>query len=170
MKTILYNTYTGDFIHPVIVGKYLVDGVPGPLPDYIIELEIIELSPPVFDKNTQVAFLTTNLDLNNKLYIKSYSIRDLTPQEILDRQETRNARQCTPRQFRLALIQLGKDLNQIQIAIDNISDPALKQQTQVEWEYALEIKIDHPGVISIASTLNISEQELQDIFNLAVTL
>jgi hypothetical protein len=170
MQTFLYNLNTQQREGPIREGRYLVDGQPGPLPDYLVELEIVVVVPdPPYDPATQTLEHRAYADLaNNKWYEENY-VRDLTEEEI-EQRKAKPPNTCSPRQLRLALIQSGISLSAVQGFIDGIGDPVQKEIAIVEWEYALEIVRGHPLVQAIAANLNLTEQQIDDIFTLAVTL
>lgn len=68
----------------------------------------------------------------------------------------------TMRQARLALLQSGL-LTQVSASI---TDPA----AQIEWEYAQTVERNSPLVQQIATGLNLTEAQLDDLFQLAVSL
>jgi len=107
--------------------------------------------------------------LPNFKWIEETYVRDLSQQEI-DQRLPQPPDTCTPRQLRIALIQTGISPSIIDAQIDGISDPVQKEISRAEWEYALEIKKEHPLVGMIAASLNLTEQQVTDIFILAVTL
>ena len=168
METFLYNTITQKREGPVRQGRYLVDGVPGPLPEGWVELTITDLPPPSFDDNTQTLERNEYVDIQNGLWVREYYIRNLSQQEIEDRLP-KPPNSCTPRQFRLALINSNIDIDTIETMLNNIQDPTQKKIALIEWEYSIEIKRDHPLISSFAQQLNITEQQLDDIFILANT-
>lgn len=147
----------------------MVDGQPGALPDFLVELEIEKRPDPLYDSATQTLEYRSFLDLPNFKWIEESYIRDLTQQEI-DQRLPQSPDICTPRQLRIALIQNGISLSLIEAQIDGISDPAQKEIARAEWEYALEIKREHPLVNMIASSLNLTQKQVDDIFTLAATL
>ena len=71
----------------------------------------------------------------------------------------------TMRQARLALLQSGL-LATIETAITTGTDEAMK----IEWEYATEVKRDWSSLVTLAETLGMTSQELDDLFQLASTL
>ncbi len=71
---------------------------------------------------------------------------------------------CTPRQARLALA--GAGLLTAVEAFVAASDAA----TQIEWQYASEIKRDWPPVLAFAAANKISDEQLDALFALAATL
>ena len=169
MQTFLYNLNTQQREGEIREGRYLVDGQPGALPDFLVELEIEKRADPAYDSATQTLENRAFADLSNFKWIEETYVRDLSQQEI-DQRLPQPPDTCTPRQLRIALIQTGISPSIIDAQIDGISDPVQKEISRAEWEYALEIKKEHPLVGMIATSLNLTEQQVTDIFILAVTL
>ena len=71
----------------------------------------------------------------------------------------------TMRQARLALLQSGL-LAAIESAIQNGTDEAMK----IEWEYATELRRDWASLITLIEALNITSEQLDELFALADTL
>jgi len=171
MRTFLYNLNTQKREGEIREGRYLVDGRPGPLPDFLVELEIEKRPDPPYDGATQTVEYRSFADLPNLKWIEESYVRNLSQAEIDQRvPQLPDPDTCTPRQLRIALIQTGISLSAIEAQIDAISDPVQKEIARAEWEYALEIKRWHPLVEMIASSLNLTDQQVFDIFSLAVTL
>lgn len=169
MQTFLYNLNTQKREGEIREGRYLVDGQPGALPDFLVELEIEKRPDPSYDYATQTLESRAFADLVNFKWVQESYIRDLTQQEI-DQRKPKLPDTCSPRQLRIALIQNGISPSVVDAQIDGISDPVQKEIASAEWEYALEIKKEHPLVGMIATSLNLTEQQVDDIFVLAVTL
>ena len=169
MQTFLYNLNTQQREGEIREGRYLVDGQPGALPDFLVELEIEKRADPAYDSATQTLENRAFADLSNFKWIEETYVRDLSQQEI-DQRIPQPPDTCSPRQLRIALIQTGISPSLIDAQIDGISDPVQKEIARAEWEYALEIKKEHPLVGMIAASLNLTEQQVTDIFILAVTL
>lgn len=74
----------------------------------------------------------------------------------------------TMRQARLALLQQGL-LSQVQTAIDSLPSPQ-KEAAQIEWDYSSEVHRDKPFVQLLGSTLGLSDEQLDSLFELASTL
>lgn len=70
----------------------------------------------------------------------------------------------TPRQARLALLQS----NLLETVEDRINQ--IGGETKITWEYATEINRDAPMIINIGESLNLTEQQIDDLFTLASTL
>lgn len=168
METFLYNTITQKREGPIRNGRYLVDGLPGPLPDGWVELTINVLPAPTYDDQTQTLEYNEYADIPNGFWVREYYVRNLTQQEIINRQP-KPPDSCSPRQFRLALINSNIDINTIESMLNNISDPVAKKTAFIEWEYSIEIKRSHPLINSFAQQLGITEQQLDNIFILANT-
>ena len=169
MQTFLYNLNTQQREGEIREGRYLVDGQPGALPDFLVELEIEKRADPTYDYAKQTLESRAFADLANFKWVQESYIRDLTQQEI-DQRKPKLPDTCSPRQLRIALIQNGISPSVVDAQIDGISDPVQKEIASAEWEYALEIKKEHPLVGMIATSLNLTEQQVDDIFVLAVTL
>lgn len=169
MQTFLYNLNTQQREGEIREGRYLVDGQPGALPDFLVELEIEKRPDPTYDYQTQTLENRAFADLPNFKWIEETYVRDLSQQEI-DQRKPKLPDTCTPRQLRIALIQSGISLATIENQIDSISDSVQREIARAEWEYALEIKKEHPLVDMIAVNLNLTEKQVDDIFVLAVTL
>ncbi len=88
MKTILYNTNSHQTEGPVRGGLYndiFNSGLsiePGWLPDYMIQLELIEDKPPAIDTFYHILSFTWEADLQNKQYKKVWTSREKTPHEL----------------------------------------------------------------------------------------
>lgn len=168
METFLYNTITQKREGPIREGRYLVDGLPGPLPEGWVELIMVELSIPSYDEQTQTLDYNEYADLQNNQWVKEWYVRNLTQQEIDDR-KPKPPNYCTPRQFRLALIESNIDLETIETMLNNMPDQIERKKAIIEWEYSITIERNHPLILFFASQLNVTEEELDNIFILANT-
>lgn len=74
----------------------------------------------------------------------------------------------TMRQARLALLQSGL-LSTVEAAISSM--PGVEGQVaRIEWEYATTLDKSHPLTLAMAQTLSFTEQQLDELFQLASTL
>lgn len=169
MRTFLYNLNTQQREGPIREGRYLVDGQPGPLPSFLVELEIERLPNPAYDYATQTIEYRSFADLPNFKWIEEPYVRNLSQEEI-EQRIPKPPDACTPRQLRIALIQAGISLSTIENQIDAIPDPIQKEISRAEWEYALEIKKDHPMVDMIATSLGLTKEQVDNIFSIAINL
>ena len=69
------------------------------------------------------------------------------------------------RQARRALLQQNL-LSAVQPAIDSLPSPE-KEAAQIDWEYAQEVKRSDPLVQSLAVALELTEEDLDELFLLA---
>lgn len=168
MQTFIYNTVTQKREGPIRNGRYTIDGQPVELPNGYVELVIVQLPDPSYDYATETLEYREYADLNNLQWIKETYIRTLTEDEI-EQRKPKPPNSCTPRQFRLALITLGIDIAMVEQMLNNIQDPTEKQIALIEWEYALEIKRNHPLLGTFASQMGLTEQQLDQIFITANT-
>jgi hypothetical protein len=74
------------------------------------------------------------------------------------------------RQVRLWLLQNGILLNQVEDAINTITDPLLRESTRVEWEYAPYIERNHPLIESLAQYLGLTPEQIDQGFVIASQL
>uniref|UniRef100_UPI0040470ACC hypothetical protein n=1 Tax=Aliarcobacter sp. TaxID=2321116 RepID=UPI0040470ACC len=70
--------------------------------------------------------------------------------------------QITARQARLALLQIGK-LADVAAAISNLNSP-IKEQVEIEWEYATDIYRNHNFIEVLGSSLGLDANALDDLF------
>ena len=68
----------------------------------------------------------------------------------------------TMRQARLALLAHNK-LSDVQTTIDSLPSP-MKEQAQIEWEYASNIEITNPLIVQLMGSLGFTETTLSDLF------
>lgn len=71
----------------------------------------------------------------------------------------------TMRQARLALMNAGL-LEAVEEAVAGLPGDAGKA-ARIDWEYATELRRDHPLVASLAATLGLSDDALNDLFRAA---
>lgn len=78
--------------------------------------------------------------------------------------ERRATMACTPRQARLALASAGV-YEAVQTAVAAVSD-----QARIEWEYATMVERTNPIITEMQGALGMSDEDLDNLFELAVTL
>lgn len=102
-------------------------------------------------------------------FLRNASDDDLTrfgiePYEVTDEPTGASVPEAvSPRQIRLALFQLNQ-LSAVQAFIDAGSD-----DLKIEWEYATEVRRDHPMWSVGAAALGLSEEDVDGLFILAAT-
>lgn len=68
------------------------------------------------------------------------------------------------RQIRLWLVQHGFQLSQIDMAIDSIQDPIVRETVKIEWEYAPYVERTHPWLESFAFSLGLTSEQIDEAF------
>jgi len=86
------------------------------------------------------------------------------------KEELRALTTVTPAQIRLALIESGISLAIIDNALNSIEDSVEREKATVLWEYATIVERNNPFVTSIGAMLGKTEEEIDAIFALALTL
>jgi len=71
---------------------------------------------------------------------------------------------ATPRQLRLAMVDVGIDPSIIDQMIAAMPDGIDKTKAHTEWEYALEISRSHPLVELMIQTLGRSAEDADNLF------
>lgn len=84
--------------------------------------------------------------------------------EAVEAAERRATMACTPRQARLALASAGL-YEAVQTSVAQVSD-----QARIEWEYATMVERNNPIISEMQEALGISDEDLDNLFDLAVTL
>lgn len=164
MKTFLYNLNTNQREGPIRNGRYLIDGLPGPLPDFLVELELQEIPDPEFNRQTQYLVYREYIDLPNKKWIKDSFVKDFTPEEIENNNKRLSPEYVTARQFRLGLVKNGITLERIDNLINSIADETKKAMIKIEWEYGTQVYRHHPSIEEFRVLLNLTNEEVDKIF------
>jgi hypothetical protein len=172
METFLYNTDTNERVGPIRQGYFTVDGVRPNLEPPIVEIEIIYPETPSYDRSTQTIEYKEFLDLPNLKFVKGYVVRNLTQEEIDANNNQPGAyvpETCTPRQFRLALLDFDIDPDYITNFIEQIQDVEQRKRILIIWEYANSIERYDPLITQFAQMLNVDDQTIDEIFKRAIT-
>lgn len=70
----------------------------------------------------------------------------------------------TQRQLRIGLIRLGIFPESITVALQTIEDEVARAEALTEWEFASEIRREHPLVATLAAQLGISDDAVDELF------
>jgi len=70
----------------------------------------------------------------------------------------------TPRQFKLALLDIDVYPETVESAIATIEDQKLRTAAQIEWREASVFRRDHPLLLQIAPLLGATDEQLDAIF------
>lgn len=78
-------------------------------------------------------------------------------------------RAVTPRQIRMALIKAGYTLQNIEDTLNTLPEPQ-KSEAKIAWEYSNEFQRNNPLIIAFAPMLNLTPDQIDQLFMLAATL
>ena len=84
--------------------------------------------------------------------------------------ETPAVKPLTRRQFRLALVANGYNLSDIEALINKIEDVGRRQFTQIEWQDANTFERHNQSLLLMASMLEISSDQLNQMWAQALAL
>jgi hypothetical protein len=102
---------------------------------------------------------------SNGNWMTSYVAVDYTAEEIAAKVEQwRSSASCTPFQGRVALSDAGLLAN-VETAI-----AAADEKTKVAWEYALEWKRLSPMIVTLATSLNLTDEQVDTLFKEAASV
>jgi hypothetical protein len=121
------------------------------------KIGVIEV-PDIPQPDTSIYHTTENPD-------GSWTAIPKTEAEIAQEQKDRIPTVLSPAQVRLVLKQFGL-LSQVEAAIAASTDDALK----IEWEFRVEFVRNSPTLLAMASALNISDAQLDEMFTIGATL
>jgi len=68
------------------------------------------------------------------------------------------------RQIRIWLVRAGVSLASIDAAIDAIPDPQARQEARIEWDFAPYCERKHPMLETIAASLGLSSEQVDQAF------
>lgn len=127
----------------------------------------IDVFEPVYDPNTQRIAYDYVYDSVADIVTRTATIIDIAQQEILEQLQLKRQRMiCTNYQARAVLIQLN-----LYSAVENImSDPQTDPMAKIAWEYASNFYRISPFVNSMASVLNLTDEQLDDLFEQAMAV
>lgn len=124
-------------------------------------------SQPAFDPFTQ--YITLNQIEDPMQETVGWTIHDMTAEEISEYLTNwRSNVDVTMRQARLALAQQGL-LQTVEDAIALIPEPD-RSAISIEWEYSAVVQRASAWVGVLAPALGLSDEQIDDLFNLASTL
>ena len=72
--------------------------------------------------------------------------------------------EVTRRQFRIALVLAGIDLDDVEVVLNGIEDPVERAIALIEWRDALTFKRNHQLIISFAPLFNLTSEDLDNLF------
>ena len=75
----------------------------------------------------------------------------------------------TARQFKLGLVRNGITLTSIEALLSGESDPVAREDNTIEWTYSSTFERDHPLVISLSASLGLSAEQVDAMWEAALT-
>lgn len=152
----LYDTNTQKIIwsaqHP-----YLVDGMPGVLPNNIIGL-VEEVEPyPTGLLSYQTAQQNEEINILDKKLYKRWTVVQQIPEEI------------PLWALRSVLALTGISQESINTLISSLPEPQ-KTVANIQWEYGNYIVRDHPLISALGAALGLSSVDIDNVFIAAVQL
>lgn len=90
------------------------------------------------------------------------------PPDIIDRPPEKIT-QVTMRQARLELLRMNK-LKDVDEALSSIADEQQRQAAQIEWEYSAVVDRYSPLVIALTPALNLTDEDMDNLFESASKL
>lgn len=118
---------------------------------------------PQYSPSTQKIYETTPV-LANGVWTQQWKIDELTPDEIEANRIAAIPASVSPRQIRQALTRVGLR-QQVETAV-----AAADQDTKDWYEYATEFIRTNSHVLALASSLSVTERQLDDLWTLAGSL
>lgn len=100
----------------------------------------------------------------NVIYTAQKQYEDLQAEEM----RARLPSTASPMRLRLALLEMEL-LDSVKSYVDALEEPQ-KSKVLIMWEYSTEINKNHPAVQHLATALEITSEQLDDLFVLANTL
>lgn len=138
---------------------------PAEMPAALLEeFGVYEVAPVDVPAVSSTQIVSEGTPVFDGQWKQSWVVREMTSEEL----QARVPAVATMRQARLALLQIGK-LDDVTAAIDAMSEPQ-KSAAQIEWEYALTVERNSALLQALAAAIGLTDQDLNDLFTLAVTL
>lgn len=135
----------------------------------IHQLEISENGFTITPEFEGVADIV-NAHANNKMQLLG-GLSQLNPEYVWAViYETPAVKPLTRRQFRLALVANGYNLSDIEALINKIEDVGQRQFTQIEWQDANTFERHNQSLLLMASMLEISSDQLNQMWAQALAL
>lgn len=127
---------------------------------------LLEETLPSYDPETQKLSFSSHATESSGIWSRTIIVVDLTPEEIVEMKKERVPYSVTRRQARRALALSGL-LDLVQPAIDAIPDPTARALAQIDWDDAQEFQCHDETLLLLASALELTEDQLDDLFILA---
>ena len=127
---------------------------------FLAEQNIVKVeyeAQPVIDDFTQKVEQDKLATLENGLYIIKYRVLPKTETEIIEYRNSQVPQSITPLQAKLQLLKLG--------LLDEVETLVTGDRTaQLYWEYASIIERDNAVLLSMANSLGLTSEQVDDMF------
>ena len=126
------------------------------------------VSIPLVDILSEI--LGKRIVMNDNKYVELETLKEVPSADIRTAEAIKEQREkelsipksITARQARLGLLQIGK-LDDVAAAISSLESP-IKEQVQIEWEYATDVYRNNGFIDALGSTLGLDKNALDDLF------
>jgi hypothetical protein len=118
--------------------------------------------------DNQMIEFPTREEAENYLNNNSVTSEIETVEEVVQA-KTAVPQTVTPRQIRIALVMSGISLSTIEAMIDSLPEPD-RSITRITWEYSIEFQRNNPLLNAMAPALGFTQQQIDELFQLASTL
>ena len=126
---------------------------------------VLEGPQPTLTANQYAVYSGVTQDSKGN-WVTKYVAVNYTSEELAAQLEQRRATMtCTPFQGRMALANVGL-LATVEAAVTQATDA----KTKVAWEYALEWKRNSPLIATLASALQLTDTQIDDLFTAAAQI
>ncbi len=127
-------------------------------------VEVQAGAQPAYDPDTQTLVEGMPI-LDGGQWREQWTVQDLTAEEVATRLIARRASlTCTPRRARIVLRRAGL------LAAVEAWIATADEETQIEWEFATEIRRDWPALLACGAALGLTEEQLDGLFAQAPSL
>ena len=114
--------------------------------------------------------LEKRIVMNDNKYVEFDGLKDIPQatvalaeiEKVKMERELSIPKSITARQAKLALLQIGK-LADVTAAISKLESP-IKEQVEIEWEYAADIYRNNGFIDTLGAALGLSDAQLDDLF------
>lgn len=125
---------------------------------------VTKVAPPEYNRATQRLEETTPIPINGTWHQAWRVVNKAHTEIAAELEEKRAAVSCSPRQIRLALLDYGW-AQDVEAWVDSAGE-----RVRIEWLHATEIKRTWPLVLAFAKAKGMTDEQLDDFFDYAVTL
>ena len=138
-----------------------------PAAEDLAQFGVVEVAngvQPAYDPAGQTLVEGTPIPENGR-WREQWTVQDLPAEEVALRLAARRASMtCTPRQARIVLRRAGL------LAAVEAWIATADEETQIEWEFATDIRRDWPPIATCATALGLTDTDLDNLFAAAVAL